>query len=186
MANLPINIAGQSVEEVLAKAGGNNVLIPEGIYKAMFVEGALADTKSGTGKMLVMKAVITEGQYAQTEFTERLNIVNDNATAVKIAVETLARIAKAVGLDKTPANSDALLRKPLLITVKTEKSNGTYTDNDGNTKPYPDRSAIDAKGYKPLPVAALGGPAASQSPFAGQSFSTEPNSAGGMPWEQQA
>ena len=173
MANLPIDIAGKSVDEVLANAGGKNVLIPEGIYKAMFVEGSLADTKGGTGKMLVMKAVITEGPHAQTEFTERLNIVNDSATAVKIALETLARIAKAVGLSTTPSNSDALLRKPLLIAVKTEKSNGTYTDNDNNTKPYPDRSAIDAKGYKPLPAVGVGTPAA---------VAAAPEAPSGMPW----
>lgn len=175
MANLPTDIAGKSVDEVLANAGGKSVLIPEGIYKAMFVEGTLADTKSGSGKMLVLKAVLTEGQYAQTEFTERLNIVNDNATAVKIALETLARIAKAVGLNTTPSNSDALLRKPLLIAVKTEKSNGTYSNNEGAQVPYPDRSAIDSKGYKPLPAVGTVAPVAATA--------DAPTSA--MPWMQQ-
>jgi hypothetical protein len=149
MANLPSNIAGQNVDEVLANAGSGSVHIPDGIYKAMFVEGALADTKSGGGKMLVLKAVITEGQYANTELTERLNIVNDNATAVKIAIESLSRIAKAVGLDKTPSNSDTLLRKPLLIEVKTEK--GTpWVNNQGETVEGKDKSIINSKGYKPV------------------------------------
>jgi hypothetical protein len=149
MVNLPTGIAGQSVEDVLANAGSGTTLIPEGIYRAMAVEGALKDTQTG-GVMLVLKFVITEGPHANTELTDRLNIVNSNTTTTKIALETLARIAKAAGMDKTPSNSDALLRKHMLIQVKTEKSKDTYTDNDGNQVPYPDKSVIDGKGYKPL------------------------------------
>ncbi len=148
MANLPTNIAGQSVEDVLANAGGGTVLIPEGIYKAMAVEGTLKDTTSG-GVMLVLKFVITEGQHANVELTERLNIVNSNTTATKIALESLARIAKAVGLDKTPQNSDALLRKPLLIEVKTEAGK-PWVNNQGETVEGKDKSVIESKGYKPL------------------------------------
>jgi hypothetical protein len=125
------------------------VLIPEGVYKAMAVEGTLKDTSTG-GVMLVLKFVITEGPYANTEITDRLNIVNNSTKTVAIALETLARIVEAIGLKLTPDNSDALLRKHMLIKVKTEKSKDTYTDNDGNQVPYPDKSVIDGKGYKPL------------------------------------
>ena len=172
MANLPVDIAGKGVDEVLANAGSGIVHIPEGIYKGMFVEGSLADTKSGGGKMLVLKAVLTEGQYANTELTERLNIVNDNTMAVKIAVETLARIAKAVGLDKTPSNSDSLLRKPLLIEVKTEK--GTpWINNQGETVEGKDKSVINSKGYKPVLAGSVAPSAAPNTP-----------TASAMPWQQ--
>lgn len=172
MANLPTDIAGKSVDEVLANAGGKNVLIPEGIYKAMFVEGNIVENSKKTGHLLVMKAVITEGQYAQTEMITRMNIVHENKTTETIGRQELARIAKAVGLSTTPNNSDALLRKPLLIAVKTEKSNGTYTNNEGAQVPYPDRSAIDSKGYKPLPAVGTSAPAAA----------TADAPAASMPW----
>jgi hypothetical protein len=168
MPNLPTEIAGQSVEAVLANAGGSNVLIPEGIYKAMAVEGTLKDTSSG-GVMLVLKFVITEGQHANVELVDRLNIVNSNTTAQKIALEGLARIAKAVGLDKTPSNSDALLRKPLLIEVKTETGK-PWVNNNGETVEGKDKSVIESKGYKPLPTGASA-PAAA------------PVAAGAMPWD---
>jgi hypothetical protein len=171
MPNLPTEIAGQSVEAVLANAGGSNVLIPEGIYKAMAVEGTLKDTEKG-GVMLVLKFVITEGQHANVEIVDRLNIVNSNTKTQKIALEGLARIAKAVGLEKTPQNSDALLRKPLLIQVKTEKgkpAEGKF-DNEGKQIVYPDKSVIESKGYKPLPTG-TSAPAAA------------PVTAGAMPWD---
>jgi hypothetical protein len=148
MVNLPTGIAGQSVEDVLANAGGGTTLIPEGVYKAMAVEGTLKDTTSG-GVMLVLKFVITEGPHANTELTDRLNIVNSNTTTTKIALETLARIAKAAGMDKTPSNSDALLRKHMLIQVKTEAGK-PWVNNQGETIDGKDKSVIDGKGYKPL------------------------------------
>jgi hypothetical protein len=98
-----------------------------------------------------------------------LNIVNSNTTAQKIALEGLARIAKAVGLDKTPSNSDALLRKPLLIEVKTETGK-PWVNNNGETVEGKDKSVIESKGYKPLPTGASA-PAAA------------PVAAGAMPWD---
>jgi hypothetical protein len=168
MPNLPTEIAGQSVEAVLANAGGSNVLIPEGIYKAMAVEGTLKDTASG-GVMLVLKFVITEGTHANVELVDRLNIVNSNAIAQKIGREHLARITKAVGMEKTPVNSDVLLRKPLLIEVKTEAGK-PWVNNNGETVEGKDKSIIDSKGYKPLPTG-TSAPAAA------------PVAAGAMPWD---
>ena len=174
MANLPVGIANQNVEEALANAGGGSVLIPEGIYKAMFVQGDLKDTTSG-GVMLVLKAVITEGPHANVELTERLNIVNSNTTTVKIALESLSRISKAVGLEKTPGNSDVLLRKPLMIKVKTEAGK-PWVNNNGETVEGKDKSVIDNAGYKA--VLAVVTPSAT-------AVSNAAAPASSMPWMQQ-
>jgi hypothetical protein len=170
---LPQDVANQNVETVLAQAGSGPLpLIPEGEYQGMFVKDDLVDTKSGTGKMLVMEFLINQGPHSGTVLKERLNIVNQNDTAVKIARETLARIAKAVGLQMIPGNSDALLRKPLLVRVTTEAGN-TYTDNNGVQQQGKDFSRLDSKGYAPLPGGVQAGAPIGQSAPA----------AGAMPWQ---
>ena len=152
MVNLPTGILGGSIKDMLADTGSGTTLIPEGIYRAMAVEGALKDTSTG-GVMLVLKFVITEGPYANTELTDRLNIVNTSPATVAIALKTLARIGKAVGLPEETRiheiNTDILLRKHMLIQVKTEAGK-PWVNNQGETVDGKDKSVIDGKGYKPL------------------------------------
>lgn len=116
-------------------------LIPEGPYKAVIVESSMKNTSSGTGQYLELKFVITEGQYMNTEMYERLNIVNQNQTAVEIAYKTLARISEALGMSQTPSDSNQLHNKPLIIDVKIEKGK-EYTDKDGVKKDGKDKSII--------------------------------------------
>lgn len=160
----------------LPDTGGKTVHIPEGQYQAVIVESTLEDTSNKSGKFLKLKLVITQGQYANTELFERLNVVNPNQQAVEIAYKTLARISEAVGMDTTPSDSNQLHNKPLLITVETEK--GTpWKDKDGVERQGKDKSVI--KKYHPLPKTgvASGGfaqPAASVAPQAAASGSTPP------------
>jgi len=137
----------------LPDTGGSSVLIPQADYQALIVESELKQTKSGTGQMLVFKIVITQGQYANTEFVERLNIINQNQTAVEIAYKTLARMSEALGMSQTPADSSQLHNKPLMIRVETEPAE-PYIDNNGNQKPGKDKSVI--KTYLPLPAGGAG------------------------------
>lgn len=138
---------------------GGVVLIPDGQYKAIIVQSELKPTKDNTGQFLALKLVITEGQYANTEFIERLNIINKNDKAVEIAYKTLARISEAVGMTQTPSDSSQLHNKPLLIDVKTVKGT-TYKDNTGMEREGKDKSEI-AK-YHPLPNVGFGGGAPAQ------------------------
>jgi len=124
--------------------GGGLPLIPPGKYRAVIVESDMKTTKDGNGQYLALKFVITEGQYANTEFTERLNLINNNATAVEIARKTLARICDAFGMDRTPSDSNALHNRPLLIAVETEIGK-PYKGNDGVERQGKDKSII--KGY---------------------------------------
>jgi len=133
----------------LPDTGGNMPLIPPGQYQAVIVESEMKATKNGAGQMLVLKQVITQGQYANTEFIERLNIINNNQVAVEIAYKTLARISEALGMAKTPQDSMELHNKPLIIQIETEA--GTpWKDDKGVERQGKDKSII-AK-YLPVPA----------------------------------
>src|SRR5688572_2017045 len=117
----------------LPDTGGAMPHITPGQYPAVIVESEMKPTSAGTGQFLALKVVITQGQFQGTEFTERLNIINQSADAVQIAIKTLARIAEAVGMTQTPSDSVQLHNKPFFIEVATEAGK-EYTDNNGQKK----------------------------------------------------
>lgn len=150
MVMLPQSPIGNNVDEVIAQAGNGALpLIPDDTYKAIIVKSELKETSKG-GQFLALTVVLTEGKYKGTEFIERLNIVNKSDVAVKIAFETMARIAKSVGLSTMPTSSDALHNKPLMVKTTTEA--GTpWINKDGVQQEGKDKSVLDAKGYVPVP-----------------------------------
>ena len=171
-----------NVEEILANAGGSMPLIDEGVYKAVVVKSELKDTKSG-GKFLALTFVLTEGKHRNTEFVERLNIINSNTTAQKIAYETMARIAKAAGLQTLPTDSVQLHNKPMLIKVVTEEAK-SYIDNEGQTREGKPKSIIDSRGYT-----AVGGAGNAPKQVFDDEDAVNPSTAAGasvekMPWER--
>lgn len=141
---------------------GGVVKIPDGQYKAVIIDSELKTTSNGNGQFLALKIVITEGPHQDTEFTERLNIINQNSKAVEIAFKTLARISEALGMTQTPQDSSVLHNKPLIIVVGTEAGKD-YKDNDGVMRTGQDKSVI--KKYLPIPsVGFAGKPAFGVSP----------------------
>jgi len=130
------------------EGGSGNVLIPQGQYQALIVGSEFKDTKDKQGKYLALTVVITQGEHANTEFIERLNLVNKNQTAVDIAYKTLASISRALGMEKTPADSVALHNNPIMIEVKNKKS-ADWTNNDGETVEGKEQSEI--KKYLKIP-----------------------------------
>lgn len=143
----------------LPDTGGNLVHIPPGKYPAVIVSSELKPTSKGDGQFLALTTIITQGQYANTEFVERLNIINPNQTAVEIAYKTLARISEAVGMTQTPTESTQLHNKPLMIEVETEAGK-PWKDNEGIERQGKDKSII--RRWHP----ANGGVPASGAPFA--------------------
>lgn len=162
----------------LPDTGGSMPLIPPGQYQAVIVNSEFVENKNRNGHFLALKIVITQGQHANTEFVERLNIVNQNAQAVEIAYKTLARISEAVGMQQTPQDSVQLHNRPLMIEVATEA--GTpYKDNTGADKMGKDKSII--KKYLPLPGAGAAAPAFGQAPAAAAGFAAPPAAAAQAP-----
>lgn len=114
--------------------------IPAGEYQAIISESEMKTTKDGQGKYLQLKLQILNGTYQNRTVFDRLNIVNKNETAVKIAKGTLSAICRAVNI-LTPNDSSELHSKPLTIVVKVR--------NDQNGNPQ-----NEVKGYKPRHTAA--------------------------------
>ena len=185
MAMIPAVQGNNNVEEILANAGSGLPLIPDAPYSMVIVGSELKDTRTPGGMGIQFTVVITDGQYANTEFTMFVNVKNANEKAVKIGYETLARIAKAVGLAAIPQDSSALHNKKFLASTTTEK--GTpYKDAQGVERQGSDRSRIDERSIAPLPAVGVQttAPAAGADQAAtGTQTTVQP---GSMPWNATA
>jgi len=133
--------------------GSGKVLIPVGTYRAMAVINSdLKETSSG-GYMLVITVVITEGEHQGVELIDRLNLVNANADAARIAGRRLDSICAAVGLSTRPADTSAIHGKHMLIETKNVKSKD-WVDDNGVTREGTEGTEI--KAYLPLPASSSG------------------------------
>lgn len=146
----------------LPDTGGSMPLIPAGQYQAVIVHSELKPTSKGDGQYLALKVLLTQGQYANTEFVERLNIINPNPQAVEIAYKTLARISEALGMQQTPGDSNQLHNRPLMVEIATEAGTA-YTGKDGQPAMGKDKSII--KKYLPIPGVGVSGAGGTPSPF---------------------
>ena len=104
----------------LSQAG----VIPAGEYQAMIVESTMKETRSGTGEYLELVFSVTAGEYAGRRIWTRLNLRNQNQTAVQIAKAELSAICRAVGVMK-PTDSTQLHGIPLIIHVGVKKRDDT-------------------------------------------------------------
>lgn len=120
--------------------------IPDGDYVVAITNAEIKDTSSG-GKMLVLDMEIQGGKHANRKVIERLNIVNSNETAVKIALRRLADISDSIGL-KSLTDTEELIGKRLIAKISIEKGKGTYVDKYGEIKERTDQNVI--KKYSPV------------------------------------
>jgi hypothetical protein len=71
--------------------------IPTGNYIVIITKSEEKPTKNGQGKYIEFEMTIQGGQYAGRKVFDRLNIVNQNQTAVDIAYSTLSAICHVTG-----------------------------------------------------------------------------------------
>lgn len=128
--------------------------IANGDYPIMFVESEMKQTKAGTGAYLQLVAEVIEGPQKGRRLWERLNLQNQNQTAVEIAQRALSQICHAIG--QMQVNDSAELHnKPLMATV-------TYVPADGQ---YGAKNEIKGyKAYGPQPTQQTAQPAAAPQP----------------------
>ncbi len=107
-------------------------LLPAGTYLAQVCESEIVPTKKGDGQILKATFQILEGQYEGRLIWERLNIKNPNPQAQSIALKSLAKLARACGIDFLE-DSEELHFKPVLVRL------GIRKDKEGQ---YPDQNAI--------------------------------------------
>jgi len=103
--------------------------IPAGKYLAAVTESEMKPTKNGDGSYLQLMFTILEGEHQGRVLWARLNIINPNATAVKLAYAELSALCRAVGV-MIPKDSSEFHNIPLTITVKVKKreDNGELTN----------------------------------------------------------
>jgi hypothetical protein len=94
--------------------------IPAGKYLAMIVQSNMKPNKAGNGQFLELVFQILEGEFKGRQLWARLNLVNPNETAVKIAHAELSAVCRAVGV-LTPGDSSELHNLPLVIKVSCKK-----------------------------------------------------------------
>lgn len=140
----------------------NYEAIPAGKYQAVITDSEMKETKSGTGRYLQLTFEVIEGDYRGRKLWERINLLNPNQTAVRIAKETLAKICLAVNV---PVLKDTVELHNLPLTVEVKLK----TDADGEVR-------NEIKGYSPRMNYAAPQPA---SPAAAA------KTAGKAPWKQQ-
>lgn len=136
-----------NVDELKEVSGAGAAFVPEGKYLAVITEDEWKDVQGGSNKYIAMSVKITDGDYAGTVLIDRLNVINDNKTAVEIAYSRLGNISKALGMTETPKDTAKLHNRPLVIEVVTEPGK-PWTDRDGNQRDGKDKSNI--KKYYPL------------------------------------
>jgi len=101
--------------------------VPAGSYTAVIIASENKQTKSNNGSYLEFTLEIIEGQYKGRKVWDRLNLVNQNQTAVEIATRTLASICKAVAVTK-PRDSAELHNKPMQVLLAVKSYNGNESN----------------------------------------------------------
>ena len=98
--------------------------ITPGDYVALIVASEKKETKAKTGYYLEFTFQIIEGKFKERRLWDRLNLWNQNKTAVKISNQRLAEIRQAVGV-LNPSSSEELHDKPLALKVVTRTRSDT-------------------------------------------------------------
>lgn len=123
MANLGATFDPDTIEE---DAGFEP--LPAGDYLVQIIESEITDTKSGSGQMLKLTFEILSGDHQSRRIWDRLNIVNQNPDAQRIAQQQLKRLCDACGTGAI-SDSEELHFKPIHIRV------GIRLDKTGNYGP---------------------------------------------------
>lgn len=155
-------------------------LIPPGHYLAQVIESEIAETKNGTGQMATLTFEIMEGEFERRRVWERLNIINANPDAQRIAQQQLKRLCDATGAGVIN-DTEELHFKPLMIKVGIRKDKGGQYRDQNSIKAYrPAQSAA------PAPTPQRSAPAAAQQPQ--PQAAPPPSAANGQrrPWGNRA
>jgi hypothetical protein len=144
--------------------------MPAGEYLAMIVDTEMKQTKSGSGEYLNVALEIVDGEHKGRRLWDRLNLRNQNETAVKIAQASLSAICHAVNVMR-PRDSAELHGKPMLVRVALEERDDKpgswrnevrgYQAANGAARPQP---AVTPQASRPA-AARASAPAASTPPW---------------------
>ena len=117
-------------------------LIPDGWYEALIKDAKVGETQSG-GEAVSFCFEILGPTHAGRVVWYNYNVRNKNETAERIGQQQLSDLARAIGFDVMPDDTDAFLNQILQIKIEKEKK-----PREG----YDPRNVIAARGYKPAEV----------------------------------
>lgn len=132
-------------------------VLPKGAYLAEITDSEMKDTASGRGQYLQLEFTVIDGEYSGRKQWARLNLVNENDTAVDIAKRELSAICHATGVLQVKDSID-LHNRPLYIDIAIEKRKDTGEDAN-RIKGY---RPTDAKPASPPPKAPTAGASAAK------------------------
>jgi hypothetical protein len=119
--------------------------IPAGDYLVQIVESEIGPTKSGNGQILKLTLEILSGEYERRRIWERINIVNQNPDAQRIAQQQLKKLCDALGTGPIQ-DSEELHFKPVNIHVEIRQDkSGQYGPQNVIRKFWPADGAEPAK-----------------------------------------
>jgi len=144
------NLSGFNAAEVSTENQFDPV--PNGDYEVIITESETKETKAGTGSYLQLTLEILSGHYQGRRIWDRLNLWNQNQTAVDIANRTLSQICHATGV-LTPGDSAELHGKPMTAQVVVKQAPGYGDSNE--VKKY---SGTNEAATQPPPPKAATGP----------------------------
>jgi hypothetical protein len=104
-------------------------IIPAGTYSAQIIQSEMKDTKQGNGKFLELRIQLLDAPYTGRLVFERLNLVNTNETAVKIAQRTLADICEACDIVELE-DSEELHGIELMVKLVVEPAKGDWPESN--------------------------------------------------------
>lgn len=117
-------------------------ILQPGDYPAHIIQSEMRSTKDGMGQYLWLEMEITDGPGRGRRLFDRLNLINRNEKAVKIANSALSSICRAVGVLQTDDSED-LHHKEMLVKVAVRPAG---LDKAGIMRD----AQNEIKGYKPL------------------------------------
>ena len=138
------DLSGLNLDANVQENDGEFTVLPAGKYKMVMVGDELKDNKAMTGKILVVKLQIIEGQFAQEIVKDNINITNPSPQCQAIGQGTLKRICNMCQVPYPPQDTNGLMGKPMVVTIgveeftsnvsgKTLKSNKVKKYEAGNT-----------------------------------------------------
>ena len=121
------NLSALNLDPNVQESDGEFTVLPAGKYKAALVGDELKDNKSGTGKILILKLQIIEGQFASEIVKDNINITNPSAQCAAIGQGTLKRVCNLCNVQYPPQDTTGLMGKPIVITVGVEEFTSNKT-----------------------------------------------------------
>ncbi len=104
-------------------------VLPAGWYNVRMTASEMKPTKDGSGSYLSLTLTVEDGQFKGRKIFDRLNLNNKNATAVKIAYETLSAICHATGVIQLQ-DSSQLHGLLMACKLKIKPAEGVYSEGN--------------------------------------------------------